>query len=89
MWESRSDWEIYKGIAKRFSEIAPEVLGKEKGPRPHAHQHDTPGELAQAIDVKEWKKGEVAPIPGKTMASITVVERDYPNVYQRSRRLGR
>ncbi len=28
-WEARSDWDIYKGIAKAFSEIAPEVLGKE------------------------------------------------------------
>ena len=29
-WESRTDWEIYKGIAKAFSEVAPEVLGVEK-----------------------------------------------------------
>ena len=28
-WEARSDWEIYKGFAERFSEIAPEVLGLE------------------------------------------------------------
>ena len=30
VWEARSDWEIYKGIAKTFSEVAPEVLGVEK-----------------------------------------------------------
>ena len=29
-WEARSDWEIYKGIAKAFSRVAPEVLGVEK-----------------------------------------------------------
>jgi len=88
VWESRSDWEIYKGLAKRFSEIAPEVLGKEKDLVLTPMQHDTAGELAQAIDVKEWSKGEIAPIPGKTMAAISVIERDYPNVYKRFTALG-
>lgn len=88
VWESRSDWEIYKGLAKRFSEIAPEVLGKEKDLVLLPMQHDTAGELAQAIGVKDWGKGEGAPIPGKTMASLHVVERDYPNVYKRYTSLG-
>ena len=30
IWEARADWEIYKGIAKAFSNVAPEVLGVEK-----------------------------------------------------------
>jgi nitrate reductase alpha subunit len=51
-------------------------------------QHDSPGELAQPLGVKDWTKGEVEPSPGKTMASITVVERDYPNVYKRFTALG-
>jgi nitrate reductase alpha subunit len=88
VWESRSDWEIYKGLAKRFSEIAPEVLGKERDLVLLPMQHDTAGELAQAIGVKEWYKGEVAPIPGKTMAALHVVERDYPNIYKRFTALG-
>ena len=50
--------------------------------------HDTPGEIAQALDVKDWKKGEVEPIPGKTMPTVTVVERDYPNLYKRFTALG-
>ena len=25
VWEARSDWDIYKGIAKKFSEVAPEI----------------------------------------------------------------
>jgi nitrate reductase alpha subunit len=29
-WEARSDWEIFKGIAKAVSEMAPGVLGVEK-----------------------------------------------------------
>ncbi len=87
-WESRSDWEIYRELARHFSDIAKGVLGKEKDLVLLPMQHDSPGELAQAIDVKEWSKGEVAPIPGKTMAQIHVVERDYPNVYKRFTALG-
>ena len=88
VWESRSDWEIYKGIAKAFSDVAPEVLGKEKDAVLVPMQHDTPGELAQATDVKDWAKGETEPVPGKTMPMIAVVDRDYPNVYKRFTALG-
>ena len=88
VWEARSDWEIYKGIAKAFSEVAPEVLGVEKDVVLTPIMHDTPGEIAQPFDVKDWKKGEIEPIPGKTMPAVTVVERDYPNLYKRFTSLG-
>ncbi len=88
IWESRSDWEIYRGIAKKFSEVAPEVLGVEKDVVLTPIMHDTPGEIAQPFDVKDWKKGECEPIPGKTMPTVTVVERDYPNLYKRFTALG-
>jgi nitrate reductase alpha subunit len=88
VWEARSDWDIYKGIAKEFSRIAPEVLGVEKDVVLTPIMHDTAGEIAQALDVKDWKRGEVAPIPGKTMPQITVVERDYPNLYKQFTSLG-
>ncbi|OJU12072.1 MAG: nitrate reductase subunit alpha, partial [Alphaproteobacteria bacterium 64-11] len=87
-WESRSDWEIYRGLAKRFSEIAPEVLGREKDLVLLPMQHDTAGELAQATGVREWSKGEVAPIPGKTMAALHVIERNYPDIYKQFTALG-
>ena len=88
VWESRSDWDIYKGIAKTFSEIAPEVLGVEHDVVLTPIQHDSPGEIAQPFDVADWGLGEVEPIPGKTMANIAVVERDYPALYQRFTALG-
>ena len=50
--------------------------------------HDTPGELAQAIDVKEWKKGQCELVPGKTAPAMTVIERDYPNTYKKFTALG-
>jgi len=87
-WEARSDWDIYKGLAKSFSEIAPEVLGVEKDVVLTPIQHDTPGEIAQAFDVADWKRGEIEPIPGRTMPAISVVTRDYPNLHARFTALG-
>ena len=87
-WEARSDWEIYKGIAKAFSKVAPEVLGIEKDVVLNPIMHDSPNEIAQAFEPKDWKKGECEPIPGKTMPTVTVVERDYPNTYARFTSLG-
>ncbi|KZL19319.1 Respiratory nitrate reductase 1 alpha chain [Pseudovibrio axinellae] len=87
-WEARSDWEIFKGIAKTFSEVSQEVLGKEKDVVLVPILHDTAGEIAQPFDVDDWKKGEIDPIPGKTMPNVVVVERDYANVYKRFTALG-
>ncbi len=64
------------------------MLGVEKDVVLTPILHDTPGEIAQPFDVKDWKKGEIDPIPGKTMPSVTVVERDYPNLYKRFTSLG-
>ena len=87
-WECRSDWDIYKSIAKAFSRVAPEVLGVETDVVLTPIQHDTPGEIAQAFDVKDWRTGAVEPIPGRTMPQVTTVERDYPNLCKRFTSLG-
>ena len=88
VWEARSDWEIYKGIAKKFSEVAEGVLGVEKDFVTVPMLHDTPGELAQPFDVKDWKKGECDLIPGITAPSMMVVERDFPNTFKKFTSLG-
>ena len=88
VWQSRSDWEIYKGLAKKFSELAPGHLGVERDLVLVPTLHDTPTELAQPIDVKDWKKGECEPMPGKTMPQMVVIERDYPNTYRKFTALG-
>ena len=87
-WESRSDWEIYKGIAKKFSEIAVVHLGVEKDTVLTPIMHDTPGELAQPFGVTDWKYDGTMPVPGKTMPAVTVVERDYPATYEHFTALG-
>ncbi len=87
-WESRSDWDIYKGIAEKFSKVCVGHLGTEKDVVALPLLHDTPAELAQALTVKEWSKGECDPIPGKTMPSLVEVERHYPDTYKKFTSLG-
>ncbi|NBD21370.1 nitrate reductase subunit alpha [Aquabacterium fontiphilum] len=87
-WEARSDWDIYKGFAKKFSEVCVGHLGVEKEVVLTPLMHDTPAELAQPFGVQDWKKGEIDLIPGKTAPQITVVERDYPNTFKRFTSLG-
>ena len=88
VWESRSDWDIYKGLAKKFSEVAPEVLGVEEDVVLVPIQHDSPNELAQPFGVADWGQGQAEPVPGVTMANVAVVERDYPGLYKRFTSLG-
>ncbi|MBY6111332.1 nitrate reductase subunit alpha [Halomonas sp. DP1Y21-3] len=86
-WEARSDWDIYKGIAKRFSQVCPGHLGEETDLVTLPLQHDSPGELAQP-EVLDWKRGECEPIPGKTMPSLIEVKRNYPETYERFTSVG-
>ncbi|MBS0193461.1 MAG: nitrate reductase subunit alpha [Proteobacteria bacterium] len=87
-WEARSDWDIFKGIARTVSELAPGVLGVEKDLVLVPTLHDTPNELSMPLDVRDWKKGECELIPGKTAPAMAVVERDYPNLYKKYTSLG-
>ncbi|MCC7414275.1 MAG: nitrate reductase subunit alpha [Gammaproteobacteria bacterium] len=82
-WEARSDWDIFKGIAKRFSELVPGHLGVENDVVTVPLLHDTSAELGQPMEVRDWKKGECAALPGKTMPDVRVVERDYPATHER------
>ncbi len=83
VWEARSDWEIFKSLARKVSELAPLAF-----PEPVRDvvtvplMHDTPDEVAQP-SVLDWTAGECEPVPGKTMPHIRVVERDYTNLYNR------
>ncbi len=87
-WESRSDWDIFKGIARSFSELATGHLGVEQDLVTLPLLHDTPAELGQPFAVQEWHKGGCEPVPGKTMPNMLLVERDYPATYDRFTSLG-
>ncbi len=80
-WESKSDWKIFQAISKRFSKFAEKHF-----PEPVADMvaaplaHDTPAEITQPT-MKDWRAGEVEPIPGQTMPHLKIVKRDYKNLY--------
>ena len=88
LWESKTDWEIYKGLAKKFSELSKDYLGVQQDLVLTPLMHDTPQELGQAFNALDWKKGECEPIPGKTMPAMTVVERDYAAIYEKFTSIG-
>jgi len=88
-WEARSDWETWKAIAARFSELARTRLGVRRDVVATPLLHDTPDEIAQPSgEARDWARGECEPIPGRTMPRLTVVERDYGAVAEKLTALG-
>ncbi len=88
-WESRTNWEQFKAIAERFSELAETHLGVQKDLVATPLVHDSPAELAQPLGkVKDWKRGEIEAVPGLTMPKLQVVTRDFPNSYKMMTSLG-
>lgn len=88
VWESKSDWEIFREIARVTSELAKKYFaGSKKDVVVNPISHDTPGEITQP-EIKDWYRGECEAIPGKTMHNIVVVERDYTKIYDRFITLG-
>ena len=87
-WESRTDWDIFRGLAEKTSELA-----RVHFPVPFGEivatplLHDTPDEIAQP-EVRDWSKGECDAVPGKTMPHFKLVERDYVNLFHRFNSLG-
>lgn len=80
-WESKSDWDIFREIAREFSALAAKHLpGMTPDIIAAPLAHDTPAEMAQT-DMRDWITGDVEAIPGKTMPNLKVVERDYANLY--------
>ncbi|MFQ5511933.1 MAG: nitrate reductase subunit alpha [Candidatus Krumholzibacteriia bacterium] len=88
VWESKTDWEIFRELARVTSELAKEHL-----PEPQKDivaaplAHDSSGEITQPT-VKDWYKGECEALPGKTMHGLTVVDRDYTQIYDKFIALG-
>jgi nitrate reductase alpha subunit len=87
-WESKSDWDIFKSISRRFSEMAerhfPDAV-RDLVVAPLAH--DTPAEIAQP-EIRDWLSGEVEAVPGKTMPAMKVVTRSYRDLYKQFISLG-
>jgi nitrate reductase alpha subunit len=88
VWEAKTDWDIFKELARATSEVAEKHL-----PEPQKDivnlplSHDTADEISQP-EVKDWYKGECEAIPGKTMHKIAIVDRDYTQLYNKFIALG-
>jgi nitrate reductase / nitrite oxidoreductase, alpha subunit len=88
-WETRSDYAAFSAIATAFSRLAREHLGVRRDVVMMPMQHDTPGETAYPGGVvRDWKDSGEVPVPGRTMGTIAVVERDYGAVAEKWHALG-
>lgn len=88
VWESKTDWDIFKHLAKATSEMAKKYFSEvQKDVVISPLSHDSPDEITQPV-IKDWYLGECEAIPGKTMHKIAVVERDYTQIYEKFITLG-
>ena len=90
LWESKHDWDIFRDLAKTFSEMAKKYL-----PDPVKDivavplMHDTQDEIAQPRgEIVDWYADGSVPIPGKTTCKFIIIERHYPSVYKKMISLG-
>jgi nitrate reductase alpha subunit len=88
VWESKTDWNIFRDLAEATSEIARKYL-----PEPQKDivcaplAHDTADEITQPV-IKDWYLGETEAVPGKTMHKLAVLDRDYTKIYEKFITLG-
>ena len=88
-WQSKSDWDTWKEIAKAFSALAGTHLGTRKDVVAKPLWHDTPEAMATVHGrVLDWRKGECEPVPGKTLPVLVEVERDYTAIYDKMTAIG-
>ena len=88
-WEARSDFDLFHAIARELSEMAKKHLGVRQDIVSVPMQHDTPGETAQPGGVvRDWARGDVDPVPGRTMPQLMLVERDYTAIADKLAAIG-
>ncbi|WP_433370082.1 nitrate reductase subunit alpha [Actinoplanes sp. CA-142083] len=88
-WQTRTDWDAFMTIAQVFSRLAEKHLGTRTDVVAAPLLHDTPDEMANPYgQVKDWKRGECEPIPGRTMPKLVPVERDYTAIADKMASLG-
>ena len=88
VWESKTDWNIFRDLAKATSEAAQKYFSEPQIDIVAAPlAHDSADEITQP-NIKDWYKGECEAIPGKTMHKLAVVRRDYTKLYDKFIALG-
>jgi nitrate reductase / nitrite oxidoreductase, alpha subunit len=88
-WQTRTDFDAFHTIARRFSELATSHLGVRRDLVAVPLLHDTPDELATPGGVvADWREDGVDPVPGVNFPKIVTLERDYPAVADKLGALG-
>ncbi|AZA13428.1 nitrate reductase subunit alpha [Corynebacterium choanae] len=86
-WEARSDFEVFRDLSKRFSELAAEWLGVQHDVVAAPSHHDSPDELGMPHGIVP-DLATTGYVPGVTMPKLAVVERDYSKIYEKWMHLG-
>ena len=88
-WQAKTDWDIFGLLANKLSEFAVTHLGTRTDAVAVPLMHDSPDAMATPHgQVRDWKTGEVDPIPGVTMPKIIAVERDYTKIGEKYGSIG-
>ena len=88
VWESKTDWDIFRSIARSVSELAKTHMpGKVTDIVSLPLSHDSVDEISQPR-MQDWATGDCEPVLGKTMHKLTLEERDYTQIYAKYTALG-
>jgi nitrate reductase alpha subunit len=88
VWEAKTDWAIFRDLAKATSEVAKKYLPEVQVDVTMAPlAHDTTDEITQP-HLQDWYHGECEALPGKTMHKLGVIRRDYTKIYEKFISLG-
>lgn len=91
-WESRSDWDTFRGLAKTFSTLAERYFaGPVQDVVATPLLHDSRDEISEACafgKIPDWLNGEYEPVPGQNFPRLHIVERDYTKVFDKYISLG-
>ena len=81
-WEARSDFEVFRDLSASLSAMSEKWLGTQTDVITAPLGHDSPDELNMPNGIVPDVDTEGL-VPGKTMAKLIPVERDYTKVYEK------
>ena len=88
-WQTRTDFDAFRSLAAKFSELAAKHLGTRKDVVAVPLLHDTPDEMALPHgQINDWRADGTRPVPGVNFPKLVVVERDYSAVAAKFGALG-
>ena len=86
-WEARTDFQVFRDLSNAFSQLATRWLGTQTDVISAPLGHDSADEINMPNGVVP-DINETGLIPGKTMAKLIPVERDYTKVFEKWMHLG-